>query len=167
MTRLLSKLALGSAVLGLMALLAGPVLAVSVITNSLNLSPRSFGDSKTVNMTSKTVYDWLAIPNPYPSNYVLAINYRHLRSPSIYYRNGVTGGFYYRSSIPELGNQPGYWLDNGGGWFGVGAVTYELNATFTSVTTCPTSVVEHWHGQTEFANSKGNPAIYSTTHTSC
>lgn len=130
------------------ALFAAPVLAVSQISNYLSMTPREFGDSKTVTMRSDTNYEWWGFPNPYPSNYVLAINYRHLRSPSIWYRNGVKGGFYYRSSIAEIGNQPGYWLDDGGNWYGVGNVKIHLYADFRSVSSCATNNVEHWHGQT-------------------
>jgi hypothetical protein len=165
--RLLRGGILGLAVAALGALLAAPVLAVSMITNTLDMSPRVFGDDARVSMRSSTTYDWYGLLNPYPSNYVLAINYRHLRNPSIWYRSGVRGGFEYRSSIQQLGNQPGYWLDDGGGWYGLGTVTLRLNADFVSPTTCPTTTVEHWHGQTEWMNSKGWPAILSTTHTSC
>jgi hypothetical protein len=165
--RALGRVALVVAVLALAGMLATPVLAISMITNTLDLSPRVFGDHARVAMRSSTTYDWYGFVNPYPSNYVLAINYRHLRNPSIWYRVGVNGGFAYRSSIGQLGNQPGYWLDNGGGWFGMGTVTLRLNADFTAPATCPTEVVEHWHGQTEWMNSKGVPAEFSTTHTSC
>lgn len=166
-TRFLGRVMSVLAVLGLAGLLAAPVFAISSITNDLTVTPRTFGDSVTVDVVATTLYDqWWLPPTVYPSNFVIAMNYRHLRSPSIYYRNGPNGSFAYRSSIGEINGNAGYWFDNGGGWFGV-PVTYTLKYTMTSPTSCPSSQANHWHGQTEFANSKGNPVIVTSTHTSC
>ncbi len=56
------RLASATVVLALLGLLAAsPVLAISSITNTLSVSPTSFGDSQTVTMKSTTKYDQIWI----------------------------------------------------------------------------------------------------------
>jgi hypothetical protein len=157
------------AVLALSAMFVTPVLAISSISNTFTMSPQTFGDAKTVTVDAKTKYDQFWIPpNPYPSNFAVAVGYRHLRSPSIVLRTGVAGSYVYKASIDQInGGAPGYWYDNGGGWF-FAPVTYELKATFKSVSSCSFKKIEHWHGQSDlYFNSSGPAVTLVSTHTSC
>jgi hypothetical protein len=165
-SRIASKLLSLLAAAGLLAVLAGPTLAVSQISNGLDVTPRTFASGVTVTVKADTNYEWVLVPNPYPSNFVIAVNYKQLQSPSIWYST-VPGGFSYVSNIGEIGSQPGWWFNDGGAWYGVGNVHHYVYTDFTSQGSCGARNASNWHGQTEGANSKGNPASLVTTDTSC
>jgi len=151
----------------LLAVLAVPAFGWSVITNYLTMNDYSFNDSQSVDVRAKTTFDQAPFPPTlYPSNFITAINYYHLRSPSVYYIAGNSSSYVYRSSIGLIDNQPGYYWDTSG-WF-MFLATWEVRATFHASTSCPDSYVRHFHGQTDkWWNSSGPDIFRWTTHNSC
>jgi hypothetical protein len=147
--------------------MAVPAYAYSQITNYLTMNDYSLVSSQSIDVRARTLFEQVPFPPTiFESNFVTAINYNHLRSPSVYYNSGPNNSYVYRSSIGEIDNQPGYFWDQTG-WF-VGTATWEVDATFRAVTSCTRHSVRHFHGQTtKWLNSNGPDLYRTTTHASC
>lgn len=107
----LSGIALAVAIFGA---LAGPALAISAITNDLQIDNRAACVGQTVDIKAQTYFDNIYIPNPYPTDYAFAINANYLSQPSIYYRYNEPNDKYivYRSSEGAIYNDPAWWYQN-------------------------------------------------------
>jgi hypothetical protein len=168
LTRSLITILVALSIAGIFAI---PVSAISAITNKMSISSTSFTCNKSITVKTDTDFSWFPPPNPYSSDYAIAINAYHLRAPSIYYRVGETASFAYKSSEGSINNNPAYWYASGLQWFlGIQSYHHYLYATFTSAkkSSSPAAKFDqrkNWHGQADIFSSYADPAIYYTTLT--
>ncbi|HWP62265.1 MAG TPA: hypothetical protein VNO86_02210 [Candidatus Binatia bacterium] len=150
--------------------LSGIVGAISDIRNEMTITPRlSLGCYAYADLHTHTSFGWFPPPNPYPSDYAVAIDATHFYLPEIYYRVGESGSFVYKRSEGSLGGRPAYWYASGLQWFS-GFVQYDhyLYADLrTTRRNNQPGYVKNWHGQADIFSSYGDPAVVYTQHLSC
>ena len=156
MKRLVGRVA--SVLLGasLFAMLAGPALAVSSITNYMSISNTGACRGQTVNITTETDFNQFAIPTIYTSDYAVAINYIYFSStPTITSSLNENSYFVYRSSEGSIYGEPAWWYQTNPIWV-FQPVWHKLYMSAT-VTRHDRSSGWNFHGQAFPGNSYGTP----------
>lgn len=94
-----------------------PALAVSRITNTYSASDYSISTGQVVSFSAKSSYEWIIIPNPYPSNFYTEVNYRHFGTPSTITRSNLPSkSWVYDTDGYFTGTDPSYYYYSGRSW---------------------------------------------------
>jgi hypothetical protein len=97
-------------------LIAPAASALSSITYSLTFNPRNFCGNDRVVVKADGTFGWSWEPNPYYSNYRVAIHWRHFYRPSIWSNDTEGTAYYYVAADDWLelaGDPPSWRFDSG------------------------------------------------------
>lgn len=150
------------AAMTVLAMSATPAFALSMITNTFNMSDQTLTTGQKVTFTAKTVYGWQYAPNPYPSNFLTEVNSRHFGKPVTTSTSGISAPWLYKSTGRYVMPCWQVWQD------GIGVLTTQTRWInfYAFATTAPSGDRrKHYHGQYDDGwDSTGIPVIRYTTH---
>lgn len=158
-------------ILGLAAIIvmatAMPALAVSSITNTFSASDYSINTGQSINFNTQTVYGWIVLPTPYPSNFVTEVSGYHFNKPSTFASGGLpNSNNWIYDSTPIFISSPAYRYASGKLWI-IPTQSKYLKFSATAKSASGGSRRSHRHGQSIELNwdiSYGSPAWIYTTH---
>lgn len=140
-----------------------PAFAISNISNTFTANDYTPATDQVISFSARTNFGWVAIPNPYSSNFVTEVNGSAFNKPVNQSYNvpvSVNWGYY------NLGvfTSPAYRFYSG--WLGI-VPTQNYYVNFTAKAKNLSGQYRHRHGQSTELNwdiSYGSPAWVTTSH---
>jgi hypothetical protein len=135
--------------------------AVSYIQNQMHISPQFFSRG-TVEINTRTRYDWIIVPNPYTSNYMINVQHKHFRRPNLLRTNLTNRQWQSINPDADIGGERSWRVQWNVGWVGAATTRYYVGWAEIKTLSVGADGGVNRHGQYGTSASHGSPEYVST-----